>query len=109
MERIETRRAFAGVREPGAADYIASDDNDFGEHVRSYAFFLRVLGVGVCHILSCLLVIAIGGVLGHWYIAFFWLVVATGAAAAGVMVPAWGAKPGAVVLVLTLATFALCA
>lgn len=87
---------------------VALREDDFAEHLRTYAFFLRVLAVAICHAVSCLLVLLIGGVLGHWYIGFFWLALASAAAVAGIMSPAVGAKASVAVLVLTLATFVLC-
>jgi hypothetical protein len=84
-------------------------DEDFGEHERTFAFFLRMVAIAMFHVLACLLAVAIGGIFGRWCLGLFWFVIATLAAGLGIAVKKFGWKPGAAVLALTFVTFAVTA
>jgi hypothetical protein len=84
-------------------------DVDFAEHERTYAFFLRMIAICALHVLSCLLAVAIGGLFGDWRVALFLFLAATMAAGLGLTVGNLGWKPGAAMLALSFAAFALTA
>ena len=84
-------------------------NEDFAEHERAFAFFLRVGVIAVLHILACLVAVAIGGLYGDWSLALFWFVIATLAAAMGLASERLSWRPGAAALALALATFAVTA
>jgi hypothetical protein len=77
---------------------------DFAEHRRTYDNVLRIALIGVLHVLSIVVGLAIGGVAHHWAIAGFWMIAATIAAMLGAAIQGLSWRPGAVILVVMLAT-----
>jgi hypothetical protein len=84
-------------------------DEDFAEHQRTFAFFLRLAAIAVLHIAACLIAVAVGGLYGHWYLALFIFVIASIAAAMGVASENLAWKPGMAALAVSLLTFAVTA
>jgi hypothetical protein len=80
---------------------------DFAEHQRTYDGVMRMALIAVLHVLSILVGLAIGGVGHHWGVAGFWMVVATIAAGLGAVVKELSWRPGAVILVVMLATLGM--
>jgi hypothetical protein len=81
-------------------------DEDFAEHQRTFAFFVRLVSIAVLHVLACLVAVAIGGIFGYWRLAFTIGIIATIAAAMGASNGRLGWRPGAAVLALSLVTLA---
>jgi hypothetical protein len=66
-------------------EYATAAGNDYVEHEGTYQRFLHLTVVLILHIVNILLGLAIGGVMGHWLTAFAIFVIATGAAAHGLV------------------------
>lgn len=79
---------------------------DYAEHRRTYEGFLRFATVGTLWVLAQLVGLGIGGLgdQSHWIMAGFWAFVATIAAGIGLASKNLVWKPGAVVLIVMLAT-----
>jgi hypothetical protein len=78
-------------------EYATAPGNDYAEHEETYRRFLHLTVVLIAHIISILLGLAIGGVMGHWLTAFVVFVIATGAAVHGLLS---GSKTSTIVAVL---------
>jgi Bacterial aa3 type cytochrome c oxidase subunit IV len=95
------------MAEHGEVEYATATGNDYAEHEGTYRSFLHLTVVLIVHIVNILLGLAIGGVMGHWLTAFAVFVIATAAAAHGLLS---GAKTSSyTALVLSLLAFALSA
>ncbi len=80
---------------------------DFVAHRKTYESFLRLSTVATVWVLSIVVTLGIGGLTHRWWLAGFWLFVATIAALAGLAVKGLDWKPGTVVFVLMLLTLLL--
>ena len=91
----------------GEVEYATAAGNDYVEHEGTYQRFLHLTVVLVVHVINTLLGLAIGGVMGHWLTALAVFLIATGAAAHGLLS---GSKTSSVVaLALCLMAFAMSA
>lgn len=79
---------------------------DILDHEQTFEGFLSILSVGVQHVVSCLIGLAIGGVEGHWLPALVLIALATVAALAGAVDKRIGLKPGAIILGIEVLTWA---
>lgn len=79
---------------------------DIVEHEKTFEGFLSVLAIGVQHIASCLVGLAIGGLEGHWLPALILIALATVAALIGAFEKRVGLKPGAVILAIEVVVWA---
>jgi hypothetical protein len=85
-------------------EYATADGNDYAEHEQTYERFLHLTFVLIVHVINILLGLAIGGVKGHWLIAFFVFVVAIIGGAHGALS---GSRTSSIVaLVISLLAFA---
>jgi len=85
-------------------EYATAAGNDYAEHEGTYRRFLHVTVVLIAHIASIVMGLAIGAVMGHWLLALMVILIATGAAAHGLLS---GSKTAtAVALCITLLAFA---
>jgi hypothetical protein len=57
--------------------------DDLIEHEQTYKEFTHLMAIAALHVLTCVVAVALGGILGRWPLAFLWIVAATVAAAAG--------------------------
>jgi hypothetical protein len=64
----------------GELEYAVAEGNDLPAHVSSYEGFVHFIYVGLIHIVNILIGLAVGGVHGHWLVAFGIFVIATIAA-----------------------------
>jgi Bacterial aa3 type cytochrome c oxidase subunit IV len=89
-------------------EYATADGNDYVEHEATYERFIHLTVVMIIHVINILLVLAIGGVMGHWLpTALIVFLVAAGALAHGAMT---GSKTSSyVALAVGLAAFAMSA
>jgi hypothetical protein len=62
------------------ANFADAADREVDTHERTFQFFVQLVYVGVMHIASFLVALAIGGVQGHWGAAFLVMIVATAVA-----------------------------
>lgn len=71
------------MAEHGAPEYATAQGNDYAAHESTYRSFVHLAFIGAAHVASILIGLAIGGVTGHWLIAFGVFVIATIAAVQG--------------------------
>jgi hypothetical protein len=86
----------------GEVEYATAEGNDLPAHEAGYQSFTQFTVIGTVFVVTILVGLAIGGVLGHWLL--LGAVIIAGAIAA--VVSAWtGSRtPGIVVLALSLLT-----
>src|SRR5436309_13862373 len=95
------------VAEHGQVEYAVAHGNDLPAHVAMYERFVHLILVGGAHVVNVLLGLAIGGVSGHWGVAFGIFLVATLVAVHGFMT---GARaPSIVMVIISLLALALTA
>jgi hypothetical protein len=73
------------MAEHGAPEYATATGNDYESHEQTYEGFVHLAFVGLLHVVNILIGLAIGGVGGHWLIAFAVFAIATAAAIQGFM------------------------
>ena len=61
----------------GEVEYATATGNDYNEHEGTYEYFLHLTFVGICNVVSILLGLTLGGVLGHWLPGGFMIVLAS--------------------------------
>jgi hypothetical protein len=89
----------------GEVEYATAPGNDLPEHVATYDRFVHWVVVGGCHVANIVLGLAIGGVAGHWLVAFAIFVIATIVAFHGFLS---GARlPSIVMVIVSLIALAL--
>jgi hypothetical protein len=93
------------MAEHGSVEYATAQGNDMPAHEMMYERFVHLVFVGGAHVVNILLGLAIGGVAGHWLIAFGIFVIATLVAVHGFMT---GARaPSVVIVIISLLALAL--
>ena len=85
------------MAEHGRAEFATAQGNDLPAHEEMYERFVHLALVGSAHVANIVLGLAIGGVAGHWLVAFAIFVVATIVAFHGFLS---GARMPSVVMVL---------
>lgn len=95
------------MAEHAAPEYATAPGNDYASHEGTYEAFVHMAFIGTLHVASILIGLAIGGVTGHWLVAFGIFVIATVAAIQGFMSNTRTASY--VALVLALVALALSA
>ncbi len=90
----------------GEVEYAMATGNDYPAHEQTYKSFVHLALVGICHVVNIVLALAIGTVLGHWGIMIGILVVAT--IIAGHDLATGSRRPGAVMVLISLALLAFC-
>ena len=89
----------------GNVVYATAQGNDLPAHVAMYDRFVHLIVVGGAHVANIVLGLAIGGVAGHWLLAFAVFVVATIVAVHGFLT---GARlPSVVMVIISLIALAL--
>ena len=53
----------------GTVEYATATGNDYPAHESSYRRFVLFAFVGIVHVVNLLLGLAVGGVMGHWFLA----------------------------------------
>jgi hypothetical protein len=71
------------MAEHGAPEYATAPGNDYVAHERTYESFVHLAFIGAAHVVSIVIGLAIGGVTGHWLMAFGVFVISTIAAVQG--------------------------
>ena len=89
----------------GEVEYATAQGNDLPAHVAMYDRFVHLIVVGGAHVTNIMLGLAIGGVAGHWLLAFAIFVIATIVAFHGFLS---GARlPSVIMVVVSLIPLAL--
>ena len=95
------------MAEHSEVEYATAQGNDYAEHEGTYRTFLHLTIVLIIHVINILFGLTIGGVMGHWLTAFAVFVIATIAAAHGLLS---GSKTSScIALVLSFVAFAFSA
>lgn len=89
----------------GTTEYSVAEGNDYPAHESTYENFLLLVAIGIAHIASICVALAIGGVKGAWLTCLAVVVVATIVAVYGLMTAS--KAPSYVVLALSLLALAL--
>ena len=95
------------MAEHAAPEYATAPGNDYASHEGTYEAFVHMAFIGALHVASVLIGLAIGGVTGHWLVAFGIFAIATIAAIQGFISKTRTAS--FVALVLALVALALSA
>jgi hypothetical protein len=64
------------MAEHGTVDYATADGNDLPAHEWTYEHFVQYTFVGIVHVVNLLLGLAVGGVMGHWFLAMLIFIIA---------------------------------
>ncbi len=57
------------MAEHGTVEYATAAGNDYAAHEQSYERFVQFTFVGILHVVTILLGLTVGGVMGHWFAA----------------------------------------
>jgi hypothetical protein len=60
----------------GTVEYATATGNDYPTHENTYEKFVHFTTVGLVHIINILLGLAVGGVMGHWFLALSIFIIA---------------------------------
>ena len=60
----------------GTVEYATATGNDYPAHEQSYERFVQFTSVGLIHVVNLLLGLAVGGVMGHWFLALAIFIIA---------------------------------
>ena len=61
----------------GEVEYATATGNDYKEHEGTYEYFLHLTFIGICNVVSILIGLTVGGVMGHWLAAGLLIVLAS--------------------------------
>jgi hypothetical protein len=53
----------------GHVEYATADGNDYPAHESTYDTFVKFTFVGIIHVINLVFGLAVGGVMGHWFMA----------------------------------------
>lgn len=68
------------MAEHGTVEYATADGNDYPAHENTYVRFVDFAFVGSVTVVNILFGLAVGGVMGHWFLALaIWIVTTVGA------------------------------
>lgn len=73
------------MAEHGTVEYATADGNDYPAHERSYERFIQFTFVGIIHVVNLLFGLAVGGVMGHWFMALVIFIIAVFGAVPGLI------------------------
>lgn len=69
--------------EQSSLEYATAAGNDYAAHEGNYTRFVHAVFVGMIHVVNVLLGLAMGGVMGHWFIGLGMFIVAVAGAIPG--------------------------
>jgi hypothetical protein len=88
----------------GTVEYATATGNDYPAHESTYDTFVKFAFVGSIHVINLMLGLAVGGVMGHWFMALPIFILAVIGLVAGL---ATGSKTSSIVaFVLCFSIFA---
>ncbi len=53
----------------GTVEYATATGNDYPAHEQTYQHFIKYIFVGIIHVINLMFGLAVGGVMGHWFMA----------------------------------------
>ena len=69
----------------GTVEYATATGNDYPAHEQSYERFVQFTFVGIIHVINLLFGLAVGGVMGHWFMALPIFIIAVIGAVPGLL------------------------
>jgi hypothetical protein len=87
----------------GEAQYATAEGNDLPAHEEGYTEFLQVVFLGTVMVITIVLGLAIGGVIGHWLSGGFVIIAAVVAAA----ISGWTGSRAASIVVAAISALLL--
>ena len=69
----------------GTVEYATASGNDYPTHEKSYERFVHFTFIGIIHVVNILFGLAVGGVMGHWFLALAIWIIAVGGAVPGLV------------------------
>ncbi len=73
------------MADQGTAEYATAPDNDYPAHEQGYEEFTHFVFVGIIHVVNILFGLAVGGVMGHWFLALAIFIIAVAGAVPGLL------------------------
>jgi len=73
------------MAEHGTVEYATATGNDLPAHEASYNTFVFFTFVGIIHVVNLLFGLAVGGVMGHWFLAAAIFLIAVAGALPGLL------------------------
>jgi Bacterial aa3 type cytochrome c oxidase subunit IV len=73
------------MAEHGTVEYATADGNDYPAHEASYERFVQFTFVGILYVVTILLGLATGGVMGHWFLALAIFIIGPAGAVPGLL------------------------
>jgi len=73
------------MAEHGTVEYATAAGNDYPAHEQSYEQFVHFVFVGIIHVVNILFGLAVGGVMGHWFLALAIFIIAVAGALPGLL------------------------
>ena len=69
----------------GTVEYATATGNDYPAHENTYETFVKFAFVGTIHVINLMFGLAVGGVMGHWFLAFLCFMIAIAGAIPGLL------------------------
>jgi hypothetical protein len=69
----------------GTVEYATAAGNDYPAHEQTYERFVNFAFVGIIHVVNILFGLAVGGVMGHWFLALAIFIIAVLGAVPGLV------------------------
>jgi len=73
------------MAEHGTVEYTTAAGNDYPTHEASYESFVHFTFIGILYVITVLLGLTVGGVMGHWFPAFAIFVIGLAGAVPGLL------------------------
>ena len=82
------------MAEHGTVEYATADGNDYPAHENTYVRFVDFTFVGILAVINILFGLAVGGVMGHWFLSLAIFIIMTVGAVPGLLT---GSKTSSIV------------
>ncbi len=73
------------MAEHGTVEYATADGNDYPAHENTYVRFVDFTFVGILAVINILFGLAVGGVMGHWFLSLAIFIIMTVGAVPGLL------------------------
>ena len=73
------------MAEHGTVEYATADGNDYPAHENTYVRFVDFTFVGILAVINILFGLAVGGVMGHWFLSLAIFIIMTIGAVPGLL------------------------
>jgi uncharacterized membrane protein len=69
----------------GTVEYATAESNDYPAHEHGYESFVFFTFTGILTVVNILLCLAVGGVMGHWFVMVVMFIITAGGAIPGLL------------------------